>query len=229
MTDFHTHILPGIDDGAKDVNMSLEMLRAQQKQGVTRIFLTPHFYPNEQSLEDFLKDRENAFRELKKYISVFAEQELLSIDLRLGAEVYYFPGISDARLLKKVAMEGAEAILVEPPMEHFKDDMLDDIESIYGNLGLIPVIAHVDRYCRVIGDYSFFDALEGRKIMAQCNTSFFVNVKTGDEAFRYLKEGRIHLLGSDCHNLENRVPNFGYALNAAKTRGMEKEFIKVAG
>lgn len=59
MTDLHTHILPGVDDGAKNLDMSLALLRAQRADGVTRIALTPHFR-FEQTIEEFLRRRDEA-------------------------------------------------------------------------------------------------------------------------------------------------------------------------
>lgn len=60
MIDFHSHILPGVDDGSKNVEMSLEMLRASAAQGVTDICLTPHFYAERNTPEKFLEKRRRA-------------------------------------------------------------------------------------------------------------------------------------------------------------------------
>ena len=54
MTDAHTHILPAMDDGAKDLGTSLAMLRASREQGVDTVVLTPHYYPQKESVESFL-------------------------------------------------------------------------------------------------------------------------------------------------------------------------------
>ena len=62
--DFHSHILPGIDDGAENSEMSLKMLGLERKSGVTRIAATPHFYMSSQSLEDFLEKRSGAFESI---------------------------------------------------------------------------------------------------------------------------------------------------------------------
>ena len=219
MVDFHTHILPGIDDGAEDIETSLALLKRECEQGIDTVYLTPHFYPTDMSLNEFLQNRDEAFEKLKTAIDQTGDEELSSIDLRLGAEIYYFPGIADATQLTDASMEKLPCILIEPPMEHFRESMLRDIEKINSTMGLVPIIAHVDRYCRVVGDYSFFDAIKGRKILVQCNGTFFINVNTEAEALEYLKSGAIHILGSDCHNLTNRVPNIGYAKAAIEEKG----------
>lgn len=90
MIDFHSHILPGIDDGSRDIEMSLRMLESSLRQGVTAIALTPHFYADNDTPERFLKRRDESFRELQRVSG--SRPRLLK-----GAEVYYFPGFSTAR------------------------------------------------------------------------------------------------------------------------------------
>ena len=228
MVDFHTHILPGIDDGASNMDVCSAMLRSEYEQGIGTVFLTPHFYPNEQNLDDLLISREIAYDKIINYIASSNDDNLRKLKFKLGAEVYYFPGISAAKQIVKARMDNTGCIMVEPPIGHFGDDMLDDIESIYPNLGLVPIIAHVDRYCEVLGDYSCFDALKGRKILVQCNASFFLKTATEQDALRFLREGRIHVLGSDCHNMESRVPNLGYAARAIREKGCGDDFDRLS-
>ena len=53
MIDFHTHILPGIDDGSRNSEESIQMLNLEQEQDITKIVFTPHFYANRNSVERF--------------------------------------------------------------------------------------------------------------------------------------------------------------------------------
>ena len=69
--DMHSHILPGIDDGAKTVEDSLELLSCLKNQGVTNVCLTPHFYTNEISLEDFIAERAEKFKHLDSFYIIF--------------------------------------------------------------------------------------------------------------------------------------------------------------
>lgn len=79
--DMHSHILPGIDDGAKTVEDSLELLSCLKNQGVTNVCLTPHFYTNEISLEDFIAERAEKFEKFKPHIpngmNTFSEQRFM--------------------------------------------------------------------------------------------------------------------------------------------------------
>lgn len=83
MIDFHTHILPGIDDGAKSLEESLSLLKMEQEQGVDTIVLTPHYFHERQSLDAFLQQRNTAYEQLRHA----AEREKISINFHLGAEV----------------------------------------------------------------------------------------------------------------------------------------------
>ena len=71
MTDLHTHILPQIDDGAKDVKMSLQLLAAQQRVGVSQIVCTPHFHFERQNLDDFVQKRYESAKKLAKTLSAY--------------------------------------------------------------------------------------------------------------------------------------------------------------
>ena len=81
MIDFHTHILPGIDDGAKSLEESLSLLKMEQEQGVDTIVLTPHYFHERQSLDEFLQQRNTAYEQLRHA----AEREKISINFHLGA------------------------------------------------------------------------------------------------------------------------------------------------
>ena len=86
MMDFHTHILPGVDDGSKNVQQSLQMLELMREQGVKRIIATPHFYAHKQSLSEFLKTRQKSYENVLEYA---AAKNLDIPDIVLGAEVFF--------------------------------------------------------------------------------------------------------------------------------------------
>ena len=219
MIDFHTHILPGIDDGADSEAESIEMLKAEREQSVRHVFLTPHFYPDRENPEDFLLRRNESYAKLLKACEQQIEDPALLPQIHVGSEVYYFPGIGDCDSIRPLALGDIGCLLIEPPMTDWTSLMLDEIESISPNLGLVPVIAHVDRYCRALKDYSLFDRLKRRRVIIQVNASFFIHEDTRNLALELLEEGRIHLLGSDCHNRQDRRPNIGHAAENIRTTG----------
>ncbi|MEF2562838.1 MAG: CpsB/CapC family capsule biosynthesis tyrosine phosphatase, partial [Negativibacillus sp.] len=93
MIDFHAHILPKMDDGSKSAEESIAMLKIQAEQGIRCVVATPHFYAEHETPQDFLHRREHSYQSLQQEIERQGLQEQLP-QIRLGAEVRYFEGIS---------------------------------------------------------------------------------------------------------------------------------------
>lgn len=220
MVDFHSHILPHMDDGPDSLDMSLAMLRRSFLQGVDVMVSTSHFYADEEYPQAFLARRREAFARLQDAMLLSAE---VYPRIVLGAEVLYFPGISMAEEMAEFII-GGSCILVEPPMAPWSEEMLDEIVLLGENLHCRPVVAHVDRYMRMLRDDTLMDRVCRRGLLVQVNADYFLNPKTEKAAARHLKNGDIHLIGSDCHNLDTREPNLGPAWKRAKAMGLEAEF-----
>lgn len=207
--DFHSHILPGIDDGSRSVAESIQMLQMEAQQGITHIVATPHFYPENDSPERFLRRRERAMAALKEAM----ESTTGLPDISLGAEVYYFRGISQAEALTDLTIENGRYILLEVPMRTWSDSMFKEIERLYTDRDIIPIIAHIDRYISIWNAKSVMNRFGDLPVLIQANASFFNHVSTRRMALRMLSRHQIHLLGSDCHNLSGREPNLGNAFS----------------
>ena len=138
LTDLHTHILPGIDDGAEDVEKALQMLRAQKASGVERVALTPHFYPLQDGLEEFLEKRRQAYDQLLSACDAETMPQL-----RLGAEVHYSPCLTDMDL-RRLTLDKTDYLLLE-----LSDTVLPPlIEPVLQRIldrGITPILAHVER------------------------------------------------------------------------------------
>lgn len=201
MIDFHSHILPRMDDGSRSVEESTAMLTALREQGVDTVFLTPHFYPHESSLTDFFERRAEAMERLKPALT-----EDLPV-CRLGAEVYYYPGISRMRELPQLRLEGTSLLLLEMPMRRWSDSMLQELVdmSCYG--GMTLVMAHIERFLS-LQKSGVTELLLQRGIRMQVNAGFFLNSTTRRKALKMLRKGQIHMLGTDCHNMEDRRPRY---------------------
>ena len=221
MIDFHSHILPQMDDGADCVETSMAMLRASFQQGVDIIVSTSHFYADEDYPQRFLKRRMKAYQTLQDAMLLQAE---VFPKIILGTEVLYFPGISQAEELAPMMIGASRCMLVEPPMADWTDSMLDEIVQMGENLKCRPVIAHVDRYMTYLKDESLISRVLERKMLVQVNAGYFLNPVTTKVAMKHLKQGEIHLIGSDCHNMGNRAPNLGQARRLARAYGLQKEF-----
>ena len=132
--DFHTHILPAVDDGSSCVDESVELLEMQKQRGISVVVATPHFYPHKDKPERFLERRNKAFQKLQAEI---ADQQLPKVIL--GAEVYYFNGISQWEGLKDLTIGGTNYLLLEMPGTQWTDKMLEEIDGIYIKHGIIPI------------------------------------------------------------------------------------------
>lgn len=221
MIDYHCHVLPEVDDGASSVQESLAMLRQSYHHGVKIMVSTSHFYPDEEEPKAFLSRRNAAYLRLKEAMKQKGEPFPLIV---LGAEVLYFPGISQAEEIASLAIGCRTTILVEPPMVRWSDRMLDEIVELGQNLKCRPVIAHVDRYMSYLGDGKLIDRVLERNLLVQVNGAYFLDPKTVKFAVRNLKRGKIHLIGSDCHNMSSRRPNLGEVRALMKTYRAESEF-----
>lgn len=205
--DFHSHILPGIDDGSSSLKESIGMLRMEADQGIRHVIATPHFYAKHDSPERFLSRRKASEERLREVLEEHPELPRITV----GAEVYYFPGISDSEALLGLTIDKTGCILLEMPYPPWTPRMYQEMENIRVKQGLTPIIAHVDRYIRPFKTYGIPEQLSQMPVLVQANASFFFRRSTAPMAMRLLKQERIHLLGSDCHNLTDRLPNLGAA------------------
>lgn len=214
IVDFHSHILPGIDDGSKNIEESIAMLQMEQAQGIDCVVATPHFYPQNDQLPRFLDRRAQAEEILREKNG---KQEKLP-KLHIGAEVHFFRGISDCEELPLLTIDGGSYILIEMPQIPWTDEMYSQLERIYTKQNLHPIIAHIDRHLKGIRTAKLLQRLEDLPVLVQANAEFFLNRRTESLALRMLRDGKIHLLGSDCHNLTSRKPNLEEALKKIEKR-----------
>lgn len=212
--DFHSHILPQIDDGSESVEMSLAMLRKEAAQGINYVVATPHFYAWHDSPERFLRRRADAEARLRE---AMADCEDLP-DICLGAEVAYYAGMSGSKELRSLCIGDSRYIMVELPTPPWYDSIYEELRAIRDRQGLIPVLAHIDRYLEPFKTKRMMRKLEELPVLVQANASFFLQRSTARVSIRLLQEGRIHLLGSDCHNLTTRPPLLGKAVAEIERR-----------
>lgn len=212
--DFHSHILPGIDDGSSSVEESIAMLQKEAKQGICHVVATPHFYPQQDKPERFLERRAKAEFILRQEMERYDGLPELSV----GAEIYYFSGISRSDVLKELAIDHGRCVLIEMPQPPWTEKMYQELVDIYERQGLTPILAHIDRYIRPFHTYKIPERLEQMPVLVQANASFFLNASTQRMALRMLRKDQIQLLGSDCHNLSSRAPNLGPAVRVIRDR-----------
>ena len=207
LTDFHSHILPGIDDGSPDPETSIAMLQREWQQGIRRVVATPHFYPRYEDPEKFLRRRNRAEEQLRRAMEAHSDLP----ELLVGAEVYYFRGISESEWLPQLTIQGTGAVLIEMPPAPWTETMLRELADIRVRWGYTPIIAHIDRYIGPLRTFGLPRKLQRLPVLVQANASFFLERRIASMAMKMLKADQIQLLGSDCHNLTDRTPNLGMA------------------
>lgn len=225
--DFHSHILPGIDDGSKSVEESLELLRMEKAQGIGCVVATPHFYPNYDSPGDFLARRNRSEKQLRE---AMAKEDGLP-KVIVGAEVYFFRGMSQSEQLPELTIGESKCILIEMPPAPWSEEIYRELENIWEKWGITPIVAHIDRYIRPFRTYGIPKRLSRLPVLVQANAEFFLEKATAGMALRMLKKDQIQLLGSDCHNLTSRKPNLGAALEKIRQKlgdGMVEEISVLA-
>ena len=213
--DFHTHILPQVDDGSQSIEESLQMIKALRASGVGCIVLTPHFYAQRDNPEQFLERRDNAFAKLKA--AVLKDPDISDIHLIPGAEIEYFAGITCMSDYPGLKLGKTPCLLVEMPHGTWTSRMIDDLLQLNNQSNCRVVIAHVERYLFEQKKDIIHILLENGIIM-QSNTSFFLDRRSVRLAVKMLKKGFIHLLGSDCHGMTVRPPNIGEACEVITKR-----------
>ena len=214
VADMHSHVLPEMDDGSSCVEESIAMLRKTWDGGIKVMTATPHFYAGSDTPDAFFDRRSRSVgllaQEMKKH------QDLPEI--KLGAEVSFFHGMSDSEVLQRLTIADGWCILVEMPHTVWTDGMYEELTQIRSKQGLIPVIAHVERYMGLPQGRRILERLESMPVLIQANASFFLNRFTSHMAMRMLRQEQVHLIGSDCHNMSSRKPNLSEAVDKIRTR-----------
>ena len=218
MTDLHTHILPGMDDGARDVSESISLLRMLHAQGVDTVALTPHFYRHKETPGRFLQRRQTAMAALEDALSKQPEEEQKRLpQLLLGAEVAMAPNMTEWEDLSRLCIGQTKTLLLELPFTPWTGQMMNEIYNLISHGGITPVITHLERYFKY-----------QRREMIDEVLRMGVPVQiTADALTRWLDRRRIlsmmhrrgdWLIASDCHRMDFRPPVMGQAFEILEKR-----------
>ncbi|WP_102343056.1 tyrosine-protein phosphatase [Galactobacillus timonensis] len=225
LADLHCHILPQIDDGAKDESISIKMLQMEYQSGVTEIAMTSHFDCEKIKLDDFLKKRLVAKKKLMSK-AILNFKAAANINIKLGAEVYYSPNLSriDAG---KLCIEGTNFMLMELPTDR-KPPYLD--ETIYSlqSMGITLLIAHIERYPYVMDNLPILCDWIDKGIFTQINAGTIL--RKGSQAkicHKLIKWNLVHVMASDAHSIDKRPPNLAEGLDLL-TKDEKKRLIQNA-
>lgn len=220
--DLHCHVLPGMDDGCRDVLESIQLLQKSRRQNAAGLIATPHYYPQE-SVDAFLQRRQAAFEQLKLNMELW---NIAEPKLCLGAEVAWRSGISREPKLAELCLGGSDYLLLELPFSKWDSSVLREAEAIIQVRGLTPIIAHLERYAH-FQDRKTLQQLYGMNLLIQMNAEYCLDPKTARKARKLIEDGIVQVLGSDSHNPDRRPPNLGPAVQKLKAGGGSAALRKV--
>lgn len=200
--DFHSHILPQMDDGSRDYEMTAQMLQTAEQQQINIIVATPHFYADSMIVSEFIRLRRHAVSKMKEL--ALAE----NIRIVCGAEVAFFSGIGRADDIDALLIENTDLLLVEMPFRSWSERELYEIDLLLRR-GIQPVIAHLERFYPYQKDKEIIPALLDMPVYIQINAECLTDWRMRRRAIKLFKNGQAHLLGSDCHNMSSRPENLG--------------------
>ncbi len=214
MIDMHTHILPGIDDGSRDMNESLMILRRARDDGIDRIVTTPHVF----NISDITyRERiDMAFHQLKEA----ASKENIKITLIWGAELMIdYRIISEMEMLNYYTINrGRKYVLLDLPMHEIPPYTQSVIYEILQE-GITPIIAHPERNAAIIINHEKLEELLMKGAVAQMNSGSILGEygrKVKKTAGTFLKKGYISLIGSDVHSYDKNKCSMVKAVSMIK-------------
>lgn len=208
MTDMHIHILPETDDGAKDINTSVAMLEIAHEDGIDTMIVTPHYHPAKCMTEQtIIEQRTDKLRDI-------AAQLYPGFRIYAGREIYYTGGISENIRSRKLTINSSRYALVEFDFHETRQNIRNAMADIMSE-GLIPIIAHIERYTDCVKDWDFVYELKDMGVVIQINASS-VTGGGGSEIKKYvrslLKEEIVDIIATDAHSAGHRAPRMKEAV-----------------
>lgn len=215
MIDIHCHILPGVDDGARDVTESVQMAGIAFEEGIRCIAATPHYHPFRNNHERFLERRGKALHVLNKALQNYD----IPVKILSGAEIRLCYELHKLKGLESLCIEGTRALLIECTSATLPVWFHSELSNLK-NEGFIPILAHAefvsyfDRHLEVLKQY----VDEG--LLIQVNSMsitapFYKSYRRLSK--KILKNGLAHFIATDAHNVDLRAPKIKNALIKAKS------------
>ena len=203
MIDIHCHILPGVDDGAKDIEDSLEMARIAQSEGIKTIINTSHYNRNfDYIMGKDLCDSLNQFNDLLK-------EHNIDVEVLIGNELYYNDDLlEDLKNDNFYTLNRSKYLLIEFSPTNFPKN-LNDIVYEFKIKGYVPILAHVERYRDVQEDINIIKEAINEGALIQINASSILGKGpkgVDDTCNELIRRNWVHFVGTDAHSSNRRRP-----------------------
>lgn len=198
MIDIHSHILPGIDDGADDIDASMVLIRELFDNGVTDIIATPHYVDETNYISNVV-----ANTKLIKKLTTRLKKEKIDIKLHLGNEIYICSKILELLSASEIsALGGSKYLLVELPMSGEYPGYMDVFMELQ-RAGYKVILAHPERYTAFFDDFDSIRELYDMGVLLQCNLGSFIGhygKQPKKLAEKLAKNDMIFAVASDIHH-----------------------------
>jgi protein-tyrosine phosphatase len=213
MIDLHSHILPGIDDGSKSLEMSLDMARIAVDDGIATMACTPHIYPGM-----YMNDS-HGIAQARDRLQAELDQRGIRLRLLTGADVHLVPELLGELRAGRVPTLAHSRYLLLEPSHHVAPPRFQESVFQLVAAGYTPVITHPERLTWIEDNYPVFLKMIDQgcwmQVTAGALTGMFgPRAKYWGE--RFLAEGRVHILATDAHSSRRRVPQMSAALRIAE-------------
>ncbi|MGL5414446.1 MAG: tyrosine-protein phosphatase [Clostridium sp.] len=219
--DVHTHIIPEIDDGSKSIEMTLEMIKQSSENGVVEIVATPH-YRAEICVVNY-KEVKDKVENLNKQMKILGSK----IKIYVGQEIYYTDSLlEDLESGNIGTINQSRYILIELSSRRFDEQFLDMAYELKLK-GIIPIIAHPERYLYIQRDIDYINKLISEGCLFQLDAGSLIG-EYGKEiehtSMKILKNNIYNFIGSDSHNSTSRKNCIRKCLE--KVESINKQFIQ---
>lgn len=223
--DIHSHILPGVDDGSKDIEMSLDMAKLYVENGIKKVIASPHYING--SMDNSLKDNKKALERLKKHLF----RQAIDLQVFLGNEIYVSMDTIDDISNKRVyTLNDSRYVLLELPMYDiplYMEDLLYELQL----KGYIPIIAHPERNAKIMEDPNILYNYIKNGSLGQINLPSLEGAygkRVEYIANILLEHNMIHFIGSDAHTNRQRSPRVSEDLDKLERKVGKRQFEKIS-
>ncbi|HCW53458.1 MAG TPA: capsular biosynthesis protein [Clostridium sp.] len=220
MIDIHSHILPGIDDGSKDIEMTIEMLKIAEKSGTKEIIATPHY------LLEYGEAKINEVKEYVENLNLLLSEKGIDIKVYSGQEVYFTENIVNDYENRNIGtLNDSRYMLIEFDMRNYETSIFDYLYELQIK-GIVPIIAHPERYRWFIKKPEIINRFISEGYLFQLNAGS-IEGKFGNEVKKtaqiFLKNDIYDFVGSDAHNTNStRSTNISEAIKLMGKENMNK-------
>lgn len=215
MIDLHCHLLPGIDDGAAELSVSLEMAKAFVADGVSVVACTPHILPG------LYHNSGPQIRQATQQLQQILDREGIQLRLITGADNHVVPSfVADLRSGHLLSLADSRYVLVEPP-HHTAPPRLQDLFFNILVAGYVPILTHPERLSWIKSHYQAIQRLVQTGVWIQLTAGSLAGLFGRNARYwaeRMLDEGCVHILATDAHDVSRRPPNLSLGQELASKR-----------